>query len=82
MYIYIYILQIDKNKGLILLKEVKKCFEENNILDRYIEAEILLIQTICEKKEVDITYSKIKKAYELFNGETSKIVGPGMPFTF
>lgn len=83
-YILFCILQGKINIGTKLLYEAKSIYEADRKLKNKhnILGEIAVVESFLMFNDVKKMNEYHKKAYELFNGETSKIANSKMPFTF
>jgi LuxR family maltose regulon positive regulatory protein len=83
-HIFFYILYENPKVGKELLYELGVIYEVNEDLkDRnHVLGEIAFIESLLMLNDIERMIEYQKKAYELFNGETSKIANDKMPVTF
>lgn len=84
MYIFLYIIHGNLTIGSKLLYEVKEIYESSDNFENknQILGEVAIIESFTIFNDFRNMNKYYKKAYELFNGGTSKIVNYKMPFTF
>lgn len=83
-YIFFYILYGDRITGKQLLYEVKAIYQaDENLKDKnHVLGEIAFVESVLMFGNVKKMFQYHKKAYELFDGGTSKIANDKMPATF